>query len=162
MRVLEITALKSYKPTNLKEIYEFEHQINAKLPQAYVEFLLQYNGGRPKQDAYHMIEPTHETLGLFEGVEWFYTLAEDEIYNLQEIYKLYLDRLPKELIPIASDGFANQICLAVRGDNYGKVYFWDHDWEAEEGEEPTYSNVYLIANSFAEFIDKLYEFNLED
>jgi hypothetical protein len=38
-----------------------------------------------------------------------------------------------------------------------EILYWDHEEEADEGEEPTYDNVYLIANSFTDFINGLYE-----
>ena len=163
MKTLEIEKLKSYKVIYIDEIEKFEEKIDAKLPKDYVEFLLKYNGGRPKQDAYNnMIEPINSQIDG-GAVSWFYTLAEDYHYNLFKNYQIFENRMPKELIPIGDDGGGNQICLAVGGDNYGKVYFWDHDWENDDEEqEPDYSNVYLIANSFTEFVNKLYEYKLED
>jgi hypothetical protein len=68
--------------------------------------------------------------------------------------------MPDELIPIANASCGDKICMSVIGDNYGKVYFWDHEQEAYEGEEPDYSNVHLIANSFTDFINSLYETEL--
>lgn len=161
MKTLELTKLKSFRNTTFDEIVALEQQINIRLPKDYVEFLLRYNGGRPKKNSCDLIEVI-DTIETTCGISWFYTLAEDYNYNLFENYQIFLNRMPKELIPIASDGCGNQICLAVQGDNYGKVYFWDHDWEHDEGEEPTYRNIYLIANSFTEFVNKLYEYKLED
>lgn len=40
----------------------------------------------------------------------------------------------------------------------GKVYFWDHEGEEmDDDSPPTWDNVYLIANSFTEFLDNLEE-----
>jgi hypothetical protein len=158
---LEIRKLESYSPTDMEQIVNFEQQINARLPQEYVQFLLQYNGGAPKKDVYKMLE-VNENSNEDETISLFYTLAEDYNHNLFSKFNTFLGRMPKELIPIAIDPFGNQICLAVKGENYGKVYFWNHDWEHDEGEEPTYRNISLISNSFQEFVDKLYEYELED
>lgn len=160
MRKLEIKF--KYKPTNISHIKEFEKHINLKLPNDYVEFLLEYNGGRFKEDAYEMLEPTHKKHGLFQGIDWFFTLTEDYNNNLLKNFKLYLNRMPEEFIPIGDDGCGNKICLCIDGKNYGKVYFWDHNWESDEGEEPTYDNLYLIANTFTEFVNKLYEYKLPE
>ena len=164
MRKLDIDIEDKFETTNIEKVNAFEQQINVKLPKNYVEFLLLYNGGRFKQEVYSMIEPIYGTSGVSEGgISWFYTLAEDYHYNLFKNYQTFKKRIPKELIPIGSDSCGNQICLAVGGDNYGKVYFWNHDWENDDDEqEPDYSNVYLIANNFTEFVNKLYEYNLED
>ena len=49
--------------------------------------------------------------------------------------------------------------ISSKGEDKGKVYFWDsveeEDVDEEAGEEPGYSNVYLLANSFQEFINSL-------
>ena len=47
--------------------------------------------------------------------------------------------MPDELVSIGCGSGGDQICISVKGNNYGKVYFWNHDWECEEGEEP-YNN----------------------
>ena len=66
-------------------------------------------------------------------------------------------RMPEELVPIAHDPGGNQICIAVAGPKTGAVYFWDHEEEADDDETPGYDNVYLIANSFNEFLNSLTE-----
>ena len=58
-------------------------------------------------------------------------------------------------IPIADDPGGNAICLGMSGNERGKVYFWDHEMEADEGDEPTFENVYLVAESFASFLKSL-------
>jgi hypothetical protein len=51
---------------------------------------------------------------------------------------------------IAGDGSGNLICLSSKGANKGTVCFWDHD---REHSPPAYENVYLIAETFSEFLD---------
>jgi hypothetical protein len=63
--------------------------------------------------------------------------------------------VPAGFLPLAVDPGGNLICLVISGTNTGKVYFWDHEEEVEEGQQPGYSNVYLIANSFNEFLNSL-------
>ena len=73
--------------------------------------------------------------------------------------KTFTDRMPKRLVPIASDSFGNQICIAVSGDDRGSIFFWDHEKEADEGEgesPETIGNVTLIADSFSAFLDLLH------
>jgi hypothetical protein len=156
---LRISAIE--RPTNISQIKKFEILINAQLPRCYIDFLLKYNGGRPICDTYDLIE--HIDKDYFtEGISWFYALYDGYDCNIKTEYGMFKDRIPSDLIPIASAPCGNQICLCVKGVNYGKVYFWDHENEAPEGEEPWYENVYLIANSFKEFIDKLYETELDE
>ncbi|MDQ4134467.1 MAG: hypothetical protein M3179_14985 [Actinomycetota bacterium] len=36
-----------------------------------------------------------------------------------------------------------------------KVYLWSHEWEADEGEPPTYDNLTVVADSFASLIERI-------
>jgi hypothetical protein len=38
---------------------------------------------------------------------------------------------------------------------FRRHYYWDHEEEAEEDEEPTELNLYHVADSFAEFWDRI-------
>lgn len=48
------------------------------------------------------------------------------------------------------------ILIAVKGTDRRKIYFWNHEMEMEE---PDYSSLTLIADTFSEFINSLYEFD---
>ena len=127
MNNLEIRPLKSHKTITIEEIKKFEDQIKIKLPNDYIKFLLKYNGGRPKQNVYDkMLEPITSKI-MSVGVSCFYTISKDHSYNLLEGYQVLLNRVPKDLIAVAEASCGDQICLAIKGENYGKVYFWDHD-----------------------------------
>jgi hypothetical protein len=78
----------------------------------------------------------------------------------------YKARMPDTIIPIGDEGGGNQICLGIRGNERGKVYYWDHENEwCEEGyrehfrrpmpPEVKFQNVYLVAESFEDFITRL-------
>lgn len=151
---------KCKESTNIQEIEKFEQLIQSKLPDDYKQFLLKYNGGRPvKNECFKYVETWDgQSRNTSSGVEWFSSMFND-IKSSNNILK---GRLPHEMLAIA-DGFCgNIICLCIKGDNYGKVYYWDHEYEADEDEEPWYENVYLIANSFADFINSLYEYKEDE
>lgn len=80
--------------------------------------------------------------------------SDDMVWN----YKMFKGRMPKFYLPIGCDPGGNQICLAVKGQNYGQVFFWDHEFEADDGCEPTEENLTRIASSFDAFLDSLREF----
>jgi hypothetical protein len=74
--------------------------------------------------------------------------------------------MPHTIIPIASDGGGDQICLGVSGSERGQVYYWDHhnEWDEEDYEEDwgepmppeeKFSNLTLVAGSFEEFLSRL-------
>ncbi|WP_414858757.1 SMI1/KNR4 family protein [Paenibacillus sp. Soil724D2] len=65
----------------------------------------------------------------------------------------YLGRLPESMIPFVDITGGDQLCIGVTEDVWGKIYFWDHDQEHfAPSEEELWNNVYLVTNSFSEFI----------
>lgn len=158
MKQISITPFGA--PATEEQIYSFESFIKAKLPEEYIKFLKKYNGGRlEKEDTYPMIEEID--IGYQEeGIEYFFGLNVAKGNDLKEQVLIFKGRIPHNFIPIGDAPCGNLVCLAVLGENYGKVYYWDHNEEAEDGEEPSNDNVYLIANSFEEFINSLYEYKV--
>ncbi len=162
MKCIEVEEFE--EKITIKEIEEIERIIGIKLPYAYIKHLLKYNGGHPVNDCYPLIDHilscnilTHvKTVSCDAQISWFYAIYNGEYENFLREYKIFSDRLPKGLIPIGRGAGGDLICLSVDTKTYGKVYFWDRENEAPEGEEPWWDNVFLIANSFTDFINSLY------
>ncbi|WP_039455474.1 SMI1/KNR4 family protein [Candidatus Jidaibacter acanthamoebae] len=163
MKHIEVEECKN--PITVDEILAAEETIGAKLPSDYVEHLLKYNGGHPDKDCYPLLEaiPYYNRITKAEAksfsaeIAWFYAIHDGEYSNLLREYKFDGDRLPKGLIAIGKSSGGNLICISVGLRNYGKVYFWDHKGCVRLGEEePWWDNVFLIANSFTDFINSLY------
>jgi len=123
-----------------------------KLPEDYRNFLLQYNGGESDKKAFNFYETREGSI-----LHPFFGIYRDSNYNLLLNISLFLNRIPSNCIPIASDTFGNQILISVKNPDRGKIYWWDHEREADpnQGEKPDYSNLVLVANSFTEFIENL-------
>lgn len=143
----------------LGDINLLEKKLSVNLPTDYKNYLLFHNGGHPEK---HMFPLIDSKLHYDNGVAWFLAFYEGEYENLLGDYNTYKNRIPKGFIPIARNSFSDLICLCVDGNKYGKLYFWDHNWEADEGEEVTFDNMYFIANSFTDFINSLYGYKLEE
>ena len=151
-------------PITIDEVLEAEETIGAKLPSDYVEHILKYNGGHPDKDCYPLLEPLPyynritktEDKSFDSGISWFYAIYEGEYESFLRGCRFNGDRLPKGLIAIGRDSFGNLICISVGLGNYGKVYFWEYKGSVPLGEEPWWDNVFLIANSFTDFINSLY------
>jgi hypothetical protein len=77
----------------------------------------------------------------------------------------YLGRIPDMLTPIGRDSFGNQICIGIGGQEYGKIFFWEHENEIEfddsreeDGTIPRdilFARVSLVADSFVDFLRQL-------
>jgi cell wall assembly regulator SMI1 len=145
---------KPRSPLRREDITRVERQLGVIFPEDYRRFLLRYNGGRPKPDLFRIEAAGPEWDDI---MNWFYCINPGDMYGLVENNdELLRSRMPPELIAIGDDPLGNQICIAVKGSKKGSVYFWDHENEAPDGEEPWWENVYLLADTFEKFVDSLY------
>jgi hypothetical protein len=147
-----------YGPATPEQVAAFEARIGHPLPGDYRAFLLTLNGGQPERPVF-AIPPDNSDL-----VRYFPGLHDGPYYhNLEYPQRTYRDqnRMPPELVPIASDPFGNWVCLGVAGEHLGRVYFWNHEREADEDEPPTWDNLRLLAGSFTEFVAGLQPYEPE-
>lgn len=150
-------------------ITAIEKRLGTRLPEAYREFLAQYDGARPERSADHVIAFRIQ----WNGQSWadgFRTGFLRCLYTTQDLPGISLSwahndalfeqvrsLVPKETIPVGGDLGSNSILLGVSGDKRGKVFYWVHDYApTNDDAEPTYDNVGFIANSFTEFLEGLY------
>lgn len=138
-------------PTTESEIASLEKRLNITLPNQYRDHILKYNGGYPSKECF-------DTQGGGRSkIHYFYAIYNGKYSNFENTYtkfKIKQNRLLPHIFPIAHDEGGNQICISIGENDYGYVYFWDHE---EEDDEPSYENMYLIANSLNEFLDNLFE-----
>jgi len=148
-----IEVIECERPTTLKEIAKFESLINAKLPEDYKQFLLKHNGGHPVTNGFKLIKPINEKTNE-AGISWFYALYNGDVSNITDQFYRTREESLDEIIPIGYDS-GGKICLGIAGEYYGKVYYWTTNWSMWKKED--YNYLCLIANSFTEFINKLFE-----
>ncbi|WP_111882793.1 SMI1/KNR4 family protein [Paracidovorax anthurii] len=135
-------------PLDEHENYLFK-QFN--VPKDYKEFLLENNGGIP-------IENVFKTISNERVVNCFLALMaprgfEDSIGKYLEKYK---DRIPENLLPIASAGSSDLVLVGANG--LDGVYYWDHNLESDEDDASNYyENIEKVANSFSEFLHLLHD-----
>lgn len=152
-----IDVEESKSPTNLDEIEKFEELIQAKLPEDYKQFLLKHNGGHPIMDCYKLIEPINER-NKEAGIDWFFALYDGDVSNIIKKFNNYKDELPDTLLPIAYDS-GGVTCLGIKGEDYGKVYYWTTNYSIWKKEDLDY--LYLASNSFKEFINGLFQVDID-
>jgi hypothetical protein len=131
----------------------FQRIIAAKFPKQYLEFLMHYNGGHPSPDVFEISEWNDAS-----SVQNFYKINSKHNYDdLLWSYRTFSERIPPQFLAVASDPGGNQICLAVSGQHYGKVFFWDHENEVDEGSVAGMQNMTLVADNFSVFLNNLHE-----
>lgn len=151
---INLSIIDSANSLSEEEIIHAEQRLGQAIPPDYRDFLLQYNGGYPERSDFQM-SIKKEGLSDRGSIEWFLGIHSDQFDNLENYVNTYRSRIPSDLFPIAHDAGGNLICIASGEKNAGQIYFWDHEFEVDEGEIPTYDNVYFVADSLQEFLEKL-------
>lgn len=128
----------------------FEAQIKCALPDDYRAFMMRYNGGRPKPSIVDFtLRDGSQSNAVVEGL----LAIDSKIWNIEVTWRTLRSRVPSETLPIGTDSFGNKFLLGITGEPRGKVFFWDHELETEDGD---WSNVDLIADSFDSFMRLLH------
>jgi hypothetical protein len=111
-----------------------EAALGASLPADYRAFVEDFGGVAIEQATVVL-----EDGGQRHGVETFFGFGEAKYaYDLHGKLERYVDRLPKGMLPIATDATGNLFVLAVDGDDVGAVLFWDHDGPRDVADAPVW------------------------
>jgi len=153
MRRLHVPAsplplVDSYGPLAPAVLQRFEEVLGTRLPEAYREFLLRWNGGRPRVAAFRGETTGDELLAEFLGIA---PGRGDDLIAFLERYDV---RLPEGFVPIAYDAFGNLILIAATEPEKGAIFFWDHELE-EPGD--TEMHLQRIAPDLDAFLGMFYE-----
>jgi hypothetical protein len=117
---------EAFPPAPAGTIEGVEARLGVKLPDDYKSFLQRQNGGEPAPNFFNEMV----------GVRYLYSAGpnDDEyIDDLDSIAELFSpegeadDVLEPGFLVIGADGIGNRLCLKVSADDYGAVYFWDHE-----------------------------------
>jgi cell wall assembly regulator SMI1 len=138
-------------PTTRAAIEDFERTRGLTLPRPFKEFLHATNGGSPKDPAFPIRGRTLNPIGI---VQAFAGIGVKEPTNeLAYAYDLYEGGFPHGIVPIASNGGGDYVCLDLR-KGQERVAFWDkrHFWGTGEWREV---DLYHVADSFDEFLASL-------
>ncbi len=144
-------------PVDIKQIKKIENFIGLSFPTDYKEHLLKYNGGQCEPNIFSFVENGEESESC---IDWFLAIYDGAYDNLEKyikIYKIDDKRLSSHILPIAHDPGGNLICISCGKKDNGSIFFWNHEKEVDysTSDNTDYSNMYFIANSFKEFLEKL-------
>ena len=155
-------AIQINKPNsriNSADIERFEAMIGKKLPTDYLQFLLTFNGGKPESNEFPI--PNQKNAACeYVCVKlllayWKNGNGEICVFGAQNS----LIAFPKMFCQLAMLLAGMLFCLSLQPKKFGQLFFWDHELEANEGEPATFSNLFLIGNSFNDFFSKLNKFD---
>ncbi|WP_058487072.1 SMI1/KNR4 family protein [Defluviitalea phaphyphila] len=139
-----------YGKATMQMIDEFEQYVGFSLPNDYKRFLLEYNGGKPKERYYtFFVQELNENIPF--DVLYGLNTAIKQV-DLKMWYDEYKEDLLENCIIIGSDSGTGLIILINEDEDEG-IYYWDHSWYFEQSNEE--NNVYKISDSFQEFFNDL-------
>ena len=141
-----------------EEILKVENYLGVKFPEEYIAFIINSNGGRPELDMlYNFYDEISEQKNT-SVIRRFFSVCVDES-NQKNNIKLICNIMRKEkmipfdMIPIADDPTGNIICISFNQDDYGTVYYLNHEFEDMD---TGYLMKSKISDSFKKFMDSLY------
>lgn len=127
-------------PASSDDIVATERSLGVKLPDEYVRFLGETNGGRPRPASFGDDARGGSRLAFFMRVN-----GGDHDDLVSETQRL---EPPHGFILVGADVGGNYVCLAADAARSGQVYFWPRD----DDEAP-----FKIADTFGEFLASFYE-----
>lgn len=152
---MNVTISKSAPALSGAELDRFEQSHHRQIPAVYRKFLLEHNGGQPDPSEFRMRSGSTNSEETGAVKRFFGINTTEHTLDLAYALETFKGRIPDLLFPIARDPGGNLIGIATEGPDQGHVLFWDHEREADEGQPPSQKNLYLIANSFEEFLSGL-------
>jgi cell wall assembly regulator SMI1 len=150
--------INSAEQIKAEDIAEFENEVGIKFPEDYKRFMLKSNGGTPKEEwLYDFFDEVTEAENTSVIREFFSLFSDNSVKmsNLREIYKImtYEETISTDMLPIADDPGGNIIGISLNKDDFGYVYFINHEYDDLD---TGYLVKSKIAESFSNFIGALY------
>lgn len=68
--------------------------------------------------------------------------------SISKIYARYSNQINKKYLPFADGSTGDYICIKVKGENIGSIWYWHH-------ESPEDEDLFLIENNFMAFLKSL-------
>lgn len=156
----KLQIVNSGPALELNDINAFEEKYEVKFPEGYIDFLMKFNGGKPIPNCLEIVEKGKTS---FVAVRAFLQISEDKNYSLEKFFqefKIEEKRLPSLLIPIGIDSFGNLFCISVNSENWGWVFFWDHEgemWKSDNKEGQLPNNVYFVAKNIESMLTRMFD-----
>lgn len=175
LAALGFTLPEGHTPPSERMVRAFERRFCLRLPADYRQFLVRHGGVRGEADC-PMIEPT--PFGTTTCIDGFHGFHDDEIAETTES----IDAAP-QIVSLGSEPLGRMFWLFCEEPHVGHVFIHDHysrsSWSDEDflkwpqlapeirhyldlrrrdllpRKPPGFEDVYLVARSFTEFVERL-------
>ena len=141
-----------------KDLDKFERKyLKKKFPDDLRDYLLKNGGTVPNPSVFKVYglgntpeAAIHVVLG-----------SSDPLDSLCATCEVLKDRIPENFVPFAICDGGDFVCYSMDESDFGHIWYWYHEEECEPGEVDR-SNCYACADSLAEFLENLSEYDEED
>ncbi len=165
---MRIKLMNSLPALERKHIEDIERHFGRTLPEDYAQFLLTFNGGEAIPDADYMIrtdirqQEIDGRSGLVRDCveEFFGFLGKDQqladfegpnfLLGMNETYQIE-EFLPRDVIGIGLTSSHSIICLSLREDDFGSVYYWYYNWHQPWASEHFEQKIAAVQESIPDF-----------
>lgn len=151
-------------PVTREVVEEVAKKLHVRFPSDYIECAMANHGGHVSPHLF-LAEGKERVFGTLLSY-----VQEDSEY-IVEVFHDYKETLPAQVIPIAFDPAGNLLCFDYKNhEDHPIIVFWEHEnaaekkmlmheegLTAEQTEERARENIFYVADSFTEFLEKLYE-----
>ncbi len=125
-----------------------EAAVGARLPDPVRRSYLQHNGCHGMEDN-EVDTPEGHDIGI--SVQYFLPVGTGGSESVEGNYDDVRGRLADGLVPVAVAAGGNLILVSVRRQDYGAVYFWDH--EVEGATDDLQAPLVHLADDFDRFLE---------
>jgi len=130
---------------NSKDIKLLEDELACSFPDSFKDFMLSVNGGVPDHEVFDSPpEPSFVLQRLFP-------LGGEKPFELRNM-NVHGTNLPKGFIDVGRSICGDALGLCVSGQNYGKVYWQDHELASEPDD---WDAMHLLCGDFENFVTRL-------
>ena len=152
------------EPVSAEDINKVGKQIGYVFPDDYTECTSFNNGSA-------VLPYNFEVDGITKVFGTLLSYDEQSSEYIVKVYRSYVSTLPKGIVPFAFDPAGNLLCFDYKDDeNNPIVVFWEHEnagekeilmreegLTEEQAEERARENVFYVADTFTDFLDKLHD-----
>jgi hypothetical protein len=130
-----------------------EAAIGCRLPDDYRAYLLAGQMPRSDEPGVALDYDTTEDAARVVYLDTYHRFADvgggEDGPDLTARYRDTRGTMPAELLPIAEVLVVGYVCLGIRGEHFGKVYFWKHNAGNGPGDWDTVNEMF---STFAEYL----------
>ena len=126
---------------SVDRIEAFQKKYKVRLPESYVRFLNEKNGGVASGDASLIFVPglnEHIQVDIFYGLD----MKEDSL-NIEYWMGRYVPELPEKSVIIGDDQLKGFLVIICEGENQG-LYYWDDKFNFPQSDDE--GSAYLISD----------------